>query len=353
MSKTEWYIIGKGGYNLVWYSAQPFAYPVGGKKQKWVFKQLIPGANDITSKPDRAVRVFNEINSYSHPVAFVYEKGWVLPYYGSSGASDQQSAKALAEIYRKSKRIVVDACGKGNMLFHKKKVVCVDTDLGLKRGSLVSHAYWKEHKEDFPAYWDEHHKTSPLTVETIKALKYLEDSNTIVTDHLINMVRDNPKFRSILADHYQPAVNVETAGLQTILTGFSIQLHEVDNVLTRINEFKKSQQAAHPKKFDSIESFCQRITEKLSTHSSVETAELSQILVSATKKHFLHEHKILRALADIVFIPLGLASLGGLFALKARVTGACLFSTTMTRRGEEALKAILPARNFPSPAITC
>ena len=62
---------------------------------------------------------------------------------------------------------------------------------------------------------------------------------------------------------------------------------------------------------------------------------------------FSHRHYISRLLADIIFIPLGIVTLGAAFAVKSCFTGSLTFLSAKTHRREKLEEALGPIRHPP------
>lgn len=67
--------------------------------------------------------------------------------------------------------------------------------------------------------------------------------------------------------------------------------------------------------------------------------------------YFKHRHKMLRIIADIIFIPLGLCTLGALFLYKRIKTGSYFFFTEDTNRGKELNTFLKKECHLPPPGF--
>lgn len=107
-----------GSFNLVYRSDD----------QKWVLK--IPIDQSATDLPDRAVRVWNEINP-GHPAQVIRDErgaiGWVAPFIDGIQPTQAEIAQKILEIYEKTGRIVADAFVTSNFVKTADgSIVCID-----------------------------------------------------------------------------------------------------------------------------------------------------------------------------------------------------------------------------------
>ncbi|CDZ76087.1 hypothetical protein BN59_00351 [Legionella massiliensis] len=186
-SSYIWTVLGSGSYNKVWRSdfSEPMPLVLGESYPgPWVLKYPIPSGDSVTNamnSSERAVRVWNEINSQSLPKAGYYKKGWVAPYITNTRpATDNEIALKLIDIFCKQRRIVIDAAIKGNFLTRNDtgEVLLVDVDLALKRSnSLASIDFAKMLDRRTAHYWSDPllQQEKPKTLEITKNLLYLED----------------------------------------------------------------------------------------------------------------------------------------------------------------------------------
>jgi ankyrin repeat protein len=191
---TQWTPIGEGNFNSACISEKELT--INGYTGKWVFKQ--PSCSSKYNNIDRAIRKWNLHNpDYS---VFKFKDGWLVPYFGKTPASDEQIAQKLVEIYQNTGEIIVDACGKNNFLFFQNKVICIDMDLSLRRGSFASEDYFKDSipydvHRDYLAYFSSKHQ-KPKTVSVTQTLLYLEqqlpnyDKHQHITPRLIQWLHE-------------------------------------------------------------------------------------------------------------------------------------------------------------------
>lgn len=175
--------IGEGNYNVVFYHEKT-GYVIK-------FSKEVPTEKD-NDYPDRAVRVWNEINAKfgeAHVVHYKEKKVWTCPYIKGRQATDAEISKALIDIYDKTGRIITDAPTTGNFLTSSKGTVCVDVDCALlldfaekrhenyrrhrRKNSEVSDSFWKDVATNFVDYFAKTATTHPISTNTIKALLFL------------------------------------------------------------------------------------------------------------------------------------------------------------------------------------
>ncbi len=185
LSASTWQYIGSGTYNKVYKSTTQLCLYINDQYiiDYWVFKKpknsgiALEDPSPVNDK-DRAIRIWNEI--YPLKPAISYKKGWLLPYLGNIQPTDRQITNEIINIYKKTRRIVADGCGKGNFKLVNDKAYCVDVDIALRRGSISSDSFIEDihplsHKSDFLVYWLYFtNNNGKQTVATIKTLLYLE-----------------------------------------------------------------------------------------------------------------------------------------------------------------------------------
>jgi hypothetical protein len=193
---VKWELIGDGSFNTTYKSKEPFRYLVNGQSfhQTWIMK--IPkkdkdAFNNTLNDAERAVKLWNEINP-KYPAAFLpHNQGWIAPFLGGATPTDKMIAKKMIQIYKKTRRIIADGCGDGNMKLFLDQVFCVDVDQALRRDSAVSQAFYKKvvtfnkKKSGLDSYWKQYEveyeeeeedtlPLRPLSVAVIRTLMYLE-----------------------------------------------------------------------------------------------------------------------------------------------------------------------------------
>ena len=164
-----WTPIGKGSYNEALISDRELT--IYGRKGYWVGKTP-HDESEMLSASTRAVRKWNELNP-EYP-AYLSIFGMIVPYLGKTPATDDQIAVKIVDIYRQTRNIILDAGGRNNFLVHEGKVICVDVDVALRRGSLVSDSFRTERDmiEDYLVGCSRAGK--PQTVSVIRTLLYLQ-----------------------------------------------------------------------------------------------------------------------------------------------------------------------------------
>jgi hypothetical protein len=179
-----WNLIGRGTYNEVYLAAEELT--IAGIKQRWVKK--VPKRSDCElSNSARAVRLWNSIHTDPRYKAYEAEEGvWVAPFFGTveeesrpkiTEASDKEIYEEVLAIYRATGRIIVDACGIGNVLKYDGRARCVDMDYARRqrRGSVVSDKddNWASEKE-ITQFLNSHRRKKPLTTSLIRTLLHIE-----------------------------------------------------------------------------------------------------------------------------------------------------------------------------------
>ncbi len=172
IEQTQWSPLGAGSFNTAQTSNTELT--IGGYTGRWVLKK--PKDALEYNEIGRAVRKWNLLNP-EFP-AYQTQKGWLVPYLGRIQASDKQIAEKLVEIYQRTGEIIADACVQHNFLVYQGKVVCVDVDYALRRGSFTSENFFhddaliKDLLYCITNYADNHGK--PNTARITQGLLYLE-----------------------------------------------------------------------------------------------------------------------------------------------------------------------------------
>lgn len=172
ISSSEWCFLGSGSYHRVLISSEDLT--LGGYTGRWVLKTIIDD-NQAISQRDRAVRKWNLHNPDfpAFKITFKSKKAWIVPYLGKTPASDEQIANKLIEIYRRTKEIIADAYCSNNFLVHQGKVICIDVDFSLRRGSFASESWL-----DSPRLTDsllQEYLERPKIISVIQVLLYLQE----------------------------------------------------------------------------------------------------------------------------------------------------------------------------------
>lgn len=239
--KTQWTVLGEGGYNKAYVSTHPFT--MGEYTGHWVLKK--PTSSSSKSDINRAVRKWNILNP-SLP-SFKHNNAWLVPYLGQNPASDKQIAEKLIEIYQNTGEIIGDACGKGNFLVYQGKVICIDMDFSFCRGSLISDEYFndKDNIGLLMKYLGEYstNQGKPNSVSVIKTLLYLEnhlpnyDKKKLITRCVVDILSIlRRKSRCITAEIMDILLDIE--GLAD-LTHELIHVHFTPQLIRTIQSRKK------------------------------------------------------------------------------------------------------------------
>lgn len=206
----KWIPLGSGNFNNAYKS----------EDGKSVLK-IPKSAENATEYPERAVRLWNQINSHVPPPASIEKNelgfGWVCPFIEGEQASDDEISSALIDIFNRSGRIIVDAPIDGN--FRKtpppnSQVVCVDIGMALQMEqrqddffhgknpdySIVSQEYWKEYNSSYDRVFIVHKVSSPETVNTIKALLFIKNNRPDIYD--VQFLQRNRQLIVQLAEAY-------------------------------------------------------------------------------------------------------------------------------------------------------
>jgi hypothetical protein len=176
---------GRGSCNRVRVSKKSFDVTTADGSETYsghlAFKQRIMGQETEQDAPERSVRVYREVN----PDQFcaLYKDGWLAAYLGNEQAKDEIMAGELLAIYRRCRRIVVDAWAKRNFLMQgKNRAVCIDVGFAKRRGSIASDKFWEdqETRDDLLDTLNDAKDYSvgyfyPETTATVKTLLHLEE----------------------------------------------------------------------------------------------------------------------------------------------------------------------------------
>lgn len=160
---------------------------------KSVFK-VQKKSDHCADKPERSVRIWNQINPDISPKAHVQNdpllgKGWVCPFIKGTQSTDSEIAQALIDIYNRTGRIIVDAVSTNNFLTTSDgKVVCIDIGMALqieakeekyflqpgRRASTASITLWQNMLSDYGIYFEKNYDRFPQAIDTIRALVFIK-----------------------------------------------------------------------------------------------------------------------------------------------------------------------------------
>lgn len=172
---TTWKKLGSGSYNQTYLSKESMStdYFTG----QWVLKKpklSLDDAENALNNVDRAVRKWN-LHNPAYPAQKINESAWLIPYFGNIPASDQQIADKIFEIYQETNNIITDACGRKNFLIYHDRVICIDVDFSLRRGSFASDAWLHDKRlSDIMHYLNSWSHRKPHTTAMIRTLLYLD-----------------------------------------------------------------------------------------------------------------------------------------------------------------------------------
>ncbi len=202
--KSEWEFLGKGSYNKAY---------VNQTKTEVLKIQL---DSSETDNPERSVRLWNAINSDKGlPPARIDEqrKGWICPFVSGKQANDVEMRKALIDIFNKTGRIVVDAISPKNFLkTDKGSIICVDIGLAVqlerneeqkfiqRRKSITSLNAWDNDRDLYIPYFRDNYRTTPQTIDTIKALLFIKENHPQSYD--VSFLKNNLSLTQLLSNAY-------------------------------------------------------------------------------------------------------------------------------------------------------
>lgn len=179
----------KQGYNRVFKSSKPITIPHVSKDYHgyWAKKEakVPPDQRSYLNEAKRGIKIIKEV----HPDIAVglYEEGnnlaWVMQYIEGQEPNDKEIRAGLLDIYIKSNRLVLDGCGKGNLIKTDEAIYLVDVDVALSRSSPTSRAFYnqyvpslflKSRKEGELAYWQKQKENFPRSISLLETIYYLE-----------------------------------------------------------------------------------------------------------------------------------------------------------------------------------
>lgn len=188
-------------------------------------KEEFGGTIPLTDIPERAVRIWNELNSHIAPSAHIvettYGKGWICPFIDGEQASDKEIGAALVDIYNRSGRIVMDALAPKNFIKRRSDglVVCVDVGLALQleqqQKSTNLHRVTRQNSETSLSEWgkrawffesknreieDKLPGKYPHTLSTSRALIFLKTYRPDLVD--VSFLKHDLELRDKLAKAY-------------------------------------------------------------------------------------------------------------------------------------------------------
>jgi hypothetical protein len=176
--EIKWRVLGRGNYNKVFLTEDEFE--IDELPTQWVCKKPIREHDEPypLNDPERACRKWEEINP-DYPAYLSPDKRlWFMPYLGKTNASDERTARAIIDIYRRTGNIIADGGLISNFVKFDNGVVCVDVDLAVRRNSISSELFFNEilSSERFDQFFESLKKQKrPKTLICIKVLFFLED----------------------------------------------------------------------------------------------------------------------------------------------------------------------------------
>lgn len=177
-----WKLYGKGSYNVVFKSKEDITLKANETTHTGSVVIKIPNQQDDLNNPERAVRVWREINPdlpaelTEVNVNKMSLQGWMAPFVEGREGRDAEVAAGVRQVYLKSRRIIADACTSGNFIVSKGVPICVDVDVAFKRHSVASEIYLKNLSREYIRFWSTpyNRENFPFTIKTIKSLFYME-----------------------------------------------------------------------------------------------------------------------------------------------------------------------------------
>ncbi len=235
MPAPTWTLHGQGNYNRAYKS-----------EDGTLILKIQKNISNTTDEPERAVRLWNELNHHISPQAYVTDdpnhgKGWVCPFITGKQASDKEISAALVDIFNHSGRIVVDASSPKNFVATpapNRKIVCVDIGMALQleeRGDLhcshltrskspVSLDAWSDLTDDYPGFFKDSKKNNPLTINTVKALLFVKSNRPDIND--ASFLKNNPLIIKKLAKAHDYQDNSDQTYVLDVLANLDKIAHE-------------------------------------------------------------------------------------------------------------------------------
>ena len=174
LGKIKWIKLGRGNYNKVFFTAEKF--DIDKLPTQWVCKKPIRKEDEPypLNDPERACRKWQEINPDFPAYLSPNKHLWFMPYLGTGNASDELTAHAIIDIYRRTGNIIADGGIISNFVkLDNDVVVCVDVDLAVRRNSISSELFFNEvlSSEQFDQFFEGLKKLKrPKTLSFIKVL---------------------------------------------------------------------------------------------------------------------------------------------------------------------------------------
>ncbi|MCE3044404.1 hypothetical protein [Legionella sp. 16cNR16C] len=298
-----WKKLGSGSFNTTYVNAD----------RTQILK--IPKESYETDMPQRAVRVWNEINAHIKPAAYAVRSkkhglGWICPYIQGRQSTDEEMVGALIDIFTRTGRIVIDAAGIKNFLTTKSgHVVCVDVGLSLelekrnevsigkktRRNSIASQNYWYEAEAGHDNWFRRASFVFPRTVETVKALLFIKNNRPDIFD--ARFLKNKPNLIKALAAGYDAQRNVGVnsrvelaaeiidyrASISTHPSGRlpAISVKTKDRLSEAVNKAKNILLVERELSLDNLKESCIReLTRYLLSRGSLKEGEFSASLIT-------------------------------------------------------------------------
>lgn len=181
-----------------------------------------------TERPERAVRVWNEINGILPFKAYIHQvnlagkpvTGWVCPYIDGTEANDKDIHRLLIDIYNRTGRIVIDAMAHNNVVKTcDGRLICIDIGMALqlqmqeerqvdkprahiRRKSDTSLRFWAQAKPQMTPFFNTcyYQCLDTWSVNTVKALLLIQARWPDMTD--VSSLKNNEEVLKAFAHVY-------------------------------------------------------------------------------------------------------------------------------------------------------
>jgi hypothetical protein len=139
----------------------------------------------------------------------------------------------LVYVYKKTRRIILNAFSPENFILIDGKVQCVDVDMTLSRSSADSKLYFRDNrkKKAFDNYWNNNRHKYPRTITIIRNLLYSEEhltANEILDCHI------NYEVIFALSYHRKNNIPINQGILNDLLDANTVLLDESNEKLATI-----------------------------------------------------------------------------------------------------------------------
>ena len=188
--------------------------------------------DDFLDAPERAVRVYREIHGECaawfgalllkkdrKDVDGSWYEGWFSDYFKGVQARDLDIVRVVVDIYRRTRRIVVDATARNNILINRqdRRLRCIDTGFALllpaspivttKRAralSPTSKSAWVDDAKnlaDYEKFYEDCAAFFPMTTLVVRGLLLLD---YCASNDLLGLVLQEPHYLACFGFNYTP-----------------------------------------------------------------------------------------------------------------------------------------------------